>query len=87
MLEYQLNTQYSYLSIIYSTNITDPIPYAAMAKAKTFSLIIIIILLSLLAISFPTNSQEFYNTKMSKREMRRERLTRLHFYFHDVLHV
>ncbi|KAG6413607.1 hypothetical protein SASPL_126321 [Salvia splendens] len=55
-----------------------------MAIAKTFSLIIL--LLYLLAISFPTNSQEFYSTKLSKRETRREQLTHLHFYFHDVLY-
>ncbi|XP_047942657.1 dirigent protein 21-like [Salvia hispanica] len=56
-----------------------------MAKVPTFSLIIIIILLSLLAISLPTSSQGF-STKLSKREMRRpEQLTHLHFYLHNLL--
>ncbi|KAL1554569.1 dirigent protein 21-like [Salvia divinorum] len=54
-----------------------------MAKAKTFSLINLI--LSLLVISLPSNSQEF-STKLSKRKIGREKLTHLHFYFHDVLH-
>ncbi|KAG6410999.1 hypothetical protein SASPL_129072 [Salvia splendens] len=56
-----------------------------MAKAPlTFSQI----LLLSLAISIPSlNSQEFA-TKLSKREMgmiKREELTHLHFYFHDVI--
>ncbi|KAL1554575.1 dirigent protein 21-like [Salvia divinorum] len=54
-----------------------------MARVSTFSLIL---LLSLLAVSLPTKSQEFA-TKLSEREMGRsaERLTHLHFYLHNVL--
>ncbi|KAL1554571.1 dirigent protein 21-like [Salvia divinorum] len=54
-----------------------------MANAPMFSLILPF-LLSLLAISLPTNSQEV-STKLTKREMpRSEQLTHLHFYFHNV---
>ncbi|KAL1554573.1 dirigent protein 1-like [Salvia divinorum] len=51
------------------------------AASQPFSLIILLFL----AISLPTNSQEF-STELFKREMgRSERLTHLHFYLHEAL--
>ncbi|XP_057768757.1 dirigent protein 22-like [Salvia miltiorrhiza] len=54
-----------------------------MAGATT---ILAFAILTLSAISVPTNSQEF-SRKLKKREMgmKREKLSHLHFYFHDIV--
>ncbi|XP_047974895.1 dirigent protein 22-like [Salvia hispanica] len=54
-----------------------------MDRAAGIFLAITILTLSL--ISLPTNSHQF-STKLNKREMaKREKLSHLHFYFHDIV--
>ncbi|XP_047944193.1 dirigent protein 1-like [Salvia hispanica] len=56
--------------------------FAGMAKVPTFSLNIIILLF--IAISLPTNSQEF-PTKGEMQQRSEQQTDHLHFYFHTIL--